>query len=104
MAFPADYVFNPYADWKITVRSVQAPEGKRKSTLRLWQDEWLISTPDWWNIADNGAIEIAGDRRISLWIAAPRNTIWRLEAIDPDGAVIPDAILQWSAELMPMFE
>ena len=64
----------------------------------------LISTPDWWNIADDGAIEIAGDRRISLWIAAPRNTIWRLEAIDPDGAVIPDAILQWSAELMPMFE
>lgn len=104
MGFSADYTFNPYADWKITVQSVLAPEGKRISTLRLWQGEWLISTPDWWNIAEDGAVEIAGDGCVSLWIAAPRNTLWRLEAIDPDGAVIPDAILQWSAERMPMIE
>ena len=95
-----NYLLNPYADWIITIHSVSAE--KENATLRLWQDGWLLSSPDWWKIHENGTVEIAEEGRHSLWIAAPRNTAWRLEAVDADGHFITNAEIIWEVELMPL--
>ncbi len=102
--FSPRYTLNPFADWVVSVQSVHAPSGKRISTLRLWQGGWLLSSPEWWRIGPDGAVEIAGEGRESLWIAAPRDSSWRLEAVDEDGGVIRDAEITWSAALMPLTE
>ncbi len=99
-SFSSNYLLNPYADWIITIHSVSAE--KENATLRLWQDGWLLSSPDWWKIHENGAVEIAEEGRHSLWIAAPRNTAWRLEAVDADGHFITNAEIIWEVELMPL--
>lgn len=101
-AFSSDYLLNPYADWKVTIHSVSA--GKEITTLRLSQDGWQLSSADWWLIHENGEIEIAGENRNTLWIAAPRNAVWRLEAVDEAGNVIPDAKIIWEAALTPLAE
>ena len=101
-ALSPNYLLNPYADWKVSIHSVSRE--KEIATLRLWQDEWLLSSPDWWIIHEDGEVEIAGESRHSLWIAAPRNTTWRLEAVDTDGNVIADTDIVWKAELMPLDE
>ncbi len=98
----SNYLLNPYADWKLTIHSVSA--GREIPTLRLWQDAWQLSSPDWWIIHEDGTVEIAGENRHVLWIAAPRNAAWRLEAVDADGRVIPNAEIAWTMELLPQAE
>ena len=101
-AFSSDYLLNPYADWKVTVHLVFA--GEEITTLRLWQDGWQLSSPDWWILHEDGEVEIAGENRRSLWIAAPRNAAWRVEALDANGDVIPDAKIIWEVALTPLAE
>ena len=55
-AFSPDYLLNPYADWKVTVHSASA--GKKISSLRLWQDGWQLSSPDWWILHEDGEINV----------------------------------------------
>ncbi len=98
LSLSPDYTANPFADWRVTVERVTVPTGKPfPASLRLWQGGWEMSSPDWWIIHGDGTVEIAGEGRTALWIAAPADTRWRLEALDSAGNVIPDAAVQWEA-------
>ncbi len=97
LSLSPEYLVNPFADWRVTVRGVSVPEGREAVSLRLWQGEWEMSAPDWWILREDGSIEIAGEGRIALWIASPADTVWRLEALDRDGKAISGASIDWEA-------
>ena len=102
LALSPGYLQNPYADWVIRVRSVSAPAGKTVRGLRLWRGESLVSDTAWWLIGEGGSVEIGGEGRTSLWMAFPRDSVWRLEAVDEAGNPVADAVIDWEAERLPV--
>ncbi|MBR6028558.1 MAG: hypothetical protein IKP40_05650 [Clostridia bacterium] len=95
------YTLNPYADWRLTVTAVSAPEGAEIASLRLLQDGWTLSSPAWWHLTPEGegrwTVEIAGEARQTLWIAAPAESVWKVEAIDTAENAVNGAEVEWEA-------
>ena len=101
-SFSCDYISNEYADWKVSVRSVSG--AGEAFTLRLWQGAWQIAADEWWSFekTESGeyAVRIRDAGRQSVWVAAPPDTVWKCEAVDGNGNVPENAVIDWEAEFL----
>ena len=91
--FSEAYTDNRWADWKITVRSVDRP----CVTPVLYKDGTAVTGGDWLTVGDDGSLRFMGTNRTALWCAGPKETQWEMKAFDEAGQPVPCRI-DWSAE------
>ncbi len=102
----ADYVSNPYADWKLTFgyASIPAHADVSSCTLHLLRDGWEFSNPAWFTLekADNGfyRITLCGTGLDTLWVAQPAGGSWRMEVRDASGNVVLGSAAAVTAEYL----
>ena len=90
----ANYLSNPFADWKLTFgyASIPATADASTCTLHLIRDGWEFSNPAWFTLtkAENGfyRITLCGTDLDTLWAAQPAGGTWRMEVRDASGKVV----------------
>lgn len=91
-ALSADYVSNPYAEWRIgSMRAVIPPTiDASQVTLRLMQGGWELSDPAWFTLTEaaRGVYDVSVGGQDCLWVAAPKDTAWRFEVRDAQGRLL----------------
>ena len=102
----ANYVDNPWADWKLTfgAASIPATVKAEEVTLHLMRDGWEFGGPDWFTLTkgENGfyRISLCGGRNV-LWVAAPAGGSWRMEMRDAQGRTVAGGAAAVTAEYLP---
>ncbi|MBQ8554306.1 MAG: hypothetical protein IJ438_00395 [Clostridia bacterium] len=100
----AEYISNDYADWRITLGQAVIPTTVDVSdcTVHLIRDGWEMSQPTWFELtkrADGSyCMNITGESRSVLYVAAPKNTIWRMEIRNSAGQVVLGSVAVFTAE------
>ncbi len=100
----ADYVDNPWADWKLVfgAASIPASVDPQSVTLHLIRDGWEFSNPAWFTLTpgDNGfwRITLCGTELDTLWVASPAGGAWRMEVRHPDGSLVTGAFAAVTAQ------
>ena len=102
----ANYLSNPFADWKLTFgyASIPATADASTCTLHLIRDGWEFSNPAWFTLtkAENGfyRITLCGTDLDTLWAAQPAGGTWRMEVRDASGKVVLGSAAAVTAEYL----
>ena len=102
----ANYLSNPFADWKLTFgyASIPATADVSTCTLHLIRDGWEFSNPAWFTLtkAENGfyRITLCGTDLDTLWAAQPAGGTWRMEVRDASGKVVLGSAAAVTAEYL----
>lgn len=89
----AEYTSNPWADWKIALRSV----ARKDVTLALFKDGKKVSrTPGVFSVREDGQLYFFGNDRRVYMAAGPKETVWDIKAFDGDGNAV-DCQIDWEA-------
>ncbi|MGN0506915.1 MAG: hypothetical protein ACI4FZ_10155 [Lachnospiraceae bacterium] len=107
--FSQEYLSNPYADWEITIESVTLQKKLRpytEITAVLYQGPWRLSGSDWWSTVVTDAAdtyEVSFGATNTIYVAAPKDTVWTLEAETADGTetLKEEAELNYSVRYLP---
>lgn len=105
-ALSAEYVSNPFADWKLTVTNAILPRtvSAEACTLHLMRDGWEFSNPAWFTLTEKSpgvyGVTMGSDARTVLYAASPAGGTWRMEVRDAQGRVVPGAAVSLIAEYL----
>lgn len=91
--FSEAYTDNRWADWKISVRSMDRTD----AVPVLYRDGEAVTGSDWLIVGDDGSLRFLGTDRTVLWCAGPKDTRWEMKAFDRAGQPVPCRI-DWAAE------
>ena len=91
--FSEAYTDNRWADWKISVRSMDRTD----AVPVLYRDGEAVTGGDWLIVGDDGSLRFLGTDRTVLWCAGPKDTRWEMKAFDQTGQPVPCRI-DWAAE------
>lgn len=103
-ALSADYVRNPYAEWRIgSMRAIIPPTiDAAQVTLHLMQGSWEISNSAWFTLteASKGVYDVSAGGQDCLWVAAPKDTTWRFEVRDAQGRLLTLCAVGFDAQYL----
>lgn len=103
----AEYVSNPFADWRIGNMHAAIPAhiDASKCTLHLIRDGWELSNPAWFTLEKEKEgfyrVRMGHDRRDAIWLAAPASATWRMEVRGASGELLTTCAVGFDAEYLP---